>query len=46
MDDFTLIACLVFVVWRTVNGNEKGRPVVDLRPLNKITVLDVYLLLS
>lgn len=37
----------VFVVWRTVHkpGREperKGRAVVDLRPLNKVTLKDVY----
>ncbi len=37
----------VFVVWRTVQrpGREperQGRAVVDLRPLNKVTVRDVY----
>lgn len=32
----------VFVVWRTVHGVEKGRAVVDLRPLNKWAVPDSY----
>ena len=41
----TLFAHLVFVVWRTVKGKQKGRVVIDLRPLNKVTVLDNYPLL-
>jgi hypothetical protein len=41
-DDPTAIACPVFVVWRTVNGKEKGRVVTDLRPLNKIISPDIY----
>lgn len=32
----------VFVVWSTVHGVEKGRVVVDLRPLNKWAVPDAY----
>lgn len=32
----------VFVVWRTVNGQQKGRVVVDIRTLNKITSPDTY----
>ena len=32
----------VFVVWRTVNGVRKGRVVVDIRGLNKITKPDAY----
>ena len=31
-----------FVVWKEVNGIRKGRVVVDIRTLNKITVPDVY----
>ena len=31
-----------FVVWRTVNGEQKGRVVVDIRALNKITSPDTY----
>ena len=42
LDELTPIACPAFVVWRKVNGEEKGRVVIDLRPLNKITVPDVY----
>lgn len=38
----TPIACPAFVVWRTVNGKSKERIVIDLRPLNKMTVPDVY----
>lgn len=41
-DDPTAIACPVFVVWRKVNGKEKGRVVADLRPLNKIVSPDIY----
>lgn len=32
----------VFVVWRTVRGEAKGRVVIDLRSLNKIAVPDNY----
>lgn len=32
----------IFVVWRTVKGELKGRIVVDLRALNKITIPDNY----
>jgi hypothetical protein len=32
----------IFVVWRTVHGQRKGRIVVDLRALNKVTVPDAY----
>lgn len=32
----------VFVVRRTVHGQDKGRPVVDLRPVNKVAVPDSY----
>ncbi len=42
MDKPSPIACPLFVVWRTVDGKPKGRAVVDLRPLNKIAVPDVY----
>lgn len=31
-----------FVVWRTVDGEPKGRVVVDIRALNKITSPDTY----
>ena len=31
-----------FVVWKEVNGIKKGRVVVDIRTLNKITVPNVY----
>ena len=31
-----------FVVWRTVNGEQKGHVVVDIRALNKITSPDTY----
>ena len=31
-----------FVVWRSLNGIRKGRVVVDIRALNKITIPDVY----
>lgn len=31
-----------FVVWRTVNGERKGRPVIDIRGLNDLTVPDAY----
>ena len=44
----TLYACLIFVVWWTVYKNEtliwKEQAVVDLRELNQVTVSDVYLL--
>ena len=32
----------VFVVWKDVNGKRKGRVVVDIRGLNKVTVPDAY----
>lgn len=38
----TPFGCPCFVVWRTVNGERKGRVVVDLRALNKVTVPDAY----
>jgi len=42
LDEPTPIVCPAFVVWKKVNRVDKGRIVVDLRPLNKITVPDVY----
>lgn len=38
-------ASAMFVVWRKVHGEEKGRVVVDLRPLNKVAIPDNYPLL-
>lgn len=46
----TPIACPVFIVWKNdiiivkkvKETKQKGRPVVDLRPLNKVVVPDVY----
>lgn len=38
----TPFGCPCFIVWRTVNGQRKGRMVVDMRPLNKITIPDIY----
>ena len=38
----TSFASPVFVVWRKVNGREKGRVVVDLRNLNSVTLPDAY----
>ncbi len=38
----TLFAYPVFVVWRVVKGKPKGRVVIDLRPLNRVTVPDNY----
>jgi len=32
----------VFVVWKNVEGKRKGRVVVDIRGLNKITLTDAY----
>jgi hypothetical protein len=32
----------VFVVWKEVDGKRKGRVVVDIRGLNKVTVADAY----
>ena len=32
----------VFVVWRMVNGEKKGRVVVDIRALNQLTVNDTH----
>ena len=31
-----------FVIWREVNGVKKGRVVVDIRGLNKMTLNDSY----
>jgi hypothetical protein len=42
LDEPTPIACPAFVVWRKSGDTEKGRVVIDLRPLNKIAVPDVY----
>ena len=42
MDLPSPIACPAFIVWRVSNGVRKGRVVIDLRPLNKITVPDAY----
>lgn len=41
-NDVCPFALPVFVVWRTVHGEEKGRVVSDLRPLNKWAVPDNY----
>lgn len=38
----TSVACPTFVVWRETEGKTKGRPVVDLRPLNRVVVPDIY----
>ncbi|KAG5810041.1 hypothetical protein H9Q74_014111 [Fusarium xylarioides] len=38
----TPFAAPVFVVWRIVDGKPKGRAVVDLRALNKVTISDSY----
>ncbi|VTT55674.1 unnamed protein product [Fusarium fujikuroi] len=32
----------VFIIWRIVNGKPKGRAIVDLRALNKVTIPDSY----
>jgi hypothetical protein len=40
--DATPFAHPVFVVWRTVHGVDKGRMVIDLRPLNRVAVPDSY----
>ena len=38
---------LCFVVWKTTpEGEKKGRVVVDIRALNRITMPDTYLVLS
>ena len=29
-------------MWRTVKGKQKGRVVIDLRPLNRVTIPDNY----
>ena len=42
MIDFIPFKSLVFVVEKTINGKKKGYVVVDLRILNKITILDYY----
>lgn len=42
VDEPTPFAHAIFVVWRTVHGKEKGRVVVDLRPLNRVAVPDNY----
>lgn len=41
-NDISPFALPVFVVWRSVHAVEKGRAVVDLRPLNKWAVPDSY----
>lgn len=38
----TPFAFPVFVVWKEVKGKMQGRPVVDIRGLNRITVTDAY----
>ncbi|SCO14500.1 related to TY3B-TY3B protein [Fusarium fujikuroi] len=38
----TPFAAPVFVVWRIVDGKPKGRAVVNLRALNKVTIPDSY----
>jgi Reverse transcriptase (RNA-dependent DNA polymerase)/RNase H-like domain found in reverse transcriptase/Integrase zinc binding domain len=40
VDEPSPFAHPVFVVWRTVHGNEKGRVVIDMRQLNKYGVPD------
>ena len=42
IDQPTPIAYLVFIVWKHVNGQKKGRTVIDLRPLNTVIVPDIY----
>jgi hypothetical protein len=42
VDEPSPFAHPVFVVWRTVHGNEKGRVVIDMRQLNKYGVPDCY----
>lgn len=32
----------MFVVWKDTNGIRKGRPIVDIRPLNAVTKRDNY----
>jgi hypothetical protein len=41
-NEATPFAHPVFVVWRTVKGEPKGRVVIDLRGLNKVSVPDNY----
>jgi len=38
----TPFAFPIFVVWRNVDGKRKGRVVVDIRGLNKVTMTDAY----
>lgn len=40
--DATSFSYPVFCVWKTQNGKQKGRVVVDIRGLNAITQPDVY----
>ncbi len=42
LDELTPIVYLAFVVWRKIGDKEKGRVVIDLRPLNKIVIPDIY----
>ncbi|KAL8377036.1 hypothetical protein RB595_007933 [Gaeumannomyces hyphopodioides] len=42
MTDPAPFAFPCFVVWRRVHGKDKARVVVDLRPLNKVSVPDAY----
>ena len=44
VDKASSITLPVFVVQRIVKGVKKGRAVVDLRPLNRMVVLNIYLL--
>ena len=40
----TPFAYPVFIVWRTAYGINKGRVIINLRALNKVAILDSYLL--
>ncbi len=42
VDGLTPFTTPIFVVWRHVHGKEKGRVVVDLRPLNRVAIPDNY----
>ena len=39
LDEGAPIACPAFIVWRTVGEEQKGRVVIDMRPVNRLTTL-------
>ena len=43
---FTPFVTPLFIVWRIINGEKKGRVVADLRAINCVAILNNYPLLS